>query len=289
MSELVKVATADAPYPDTLLLDADGSEEVVHSLIESGKLAYVRIKSFDDLEDYFFKEIVAKKRHFKMVIIDSISALSLKTRLHLTTDTSKRSNSTLVKENGLVRLWPNREAITTDQREYGQMAELISRLIIYFENVADTVVIIGHEAEEYKSEDAPAGSTQRIRTATGRNIPNLTPALWKFAEPLVGVLGRYGKALSRFEYNGVKYTAGTRILRLQESSEYVAKCRVRDTLPQAPELVVNPTMNDLIKICGGLPERVMLYGAPGSGKTTFAVSHLREQSKSQATPTAIAK
>ena len=67
--------------------------------------------------------------------------------------------------------------------------------------------------------------------------------------------------------------AGTRVLYLRGTDEFVAKYQVaREHSEKIPKYLLDPTMPKLMEILNKKPKVLTLYGPPGAGKTTLAVS-----------------
>lgn len=69
----------------------------------------------------------------------------------------------------------------------------------------------------------------------------------------------------------------TRILYLRRTEEFVAKyaCDLQTSMT-IPDGIVNPTLPKLYAQLGTKPPKMLLYGHPGAGKTTFAMSEIEE-------------
>jgi hypothetical protein len=89
--------------------------------------------------------------------------------------------------------------------------------------------------------------------------------MYHITEPMMGAEGE------------IRFPAYTRFLQLRDSEEFIAKTHVSPELDaKLPKILSNPTLPKLYEILGKKPSWALIYGSPGSGKTTLACSEAAE-------------
>ncbi len=191
--------------------------------------------------------------YYSRVVFDTISTASTTAMLNLSFDPSKGRK---------ISVWGQKADLQFTQADWGEM----SKMLIYFtRNLFElpgspTTVILCHEGER----EHPIDGTKIAS-------PDLNRMLLKDVYGLSDVVLRLGKVPQKIDIDGVSYPAGTRILRLLDAPRYLIKERVSYGT-KLPELFPNPTLTKYLNLFDPAlrPRKILIYGGPGVGKTTFS-------------------
>lgn len=122
------------------------------------------------------------------------------------------------------------------------------------------------------------GETERVDETLKANrlMPTVNPAL---VDPLTHASDSVFRLIQTTEdkvVKGVTHKRGTRVLYLRDDEDFIAKYNVPLGASDAvPKYLVNPVMATIEETLGDKPVFMLLYGRPGSGKTTLACSEAR--------------
>lgn len=269
MTTTAQPAPVSKPVPATkgkpLYIDIEKGRRSVLGYIQSGKVDLRACNSFEEVEKVVLGLVAQVKWDVKgvpqwtgknpaptAIIFDSISKLA---KITLQDVTLENPSS----------LWANRTRLAASTPGYGQLGNLLLRLMRFARALNIPLILT-------------AGERIRENQVTGATtyFPDFTP------EILSGFMHDCDTVLR------LSRTAGTRVARLQPDDNYYAKIRVPDNLPPAPDIVSNPkdktdwteTIKRLDTITGGIfapldesgeISPVLLYGTAGVGKTRLAV------------------
>jgi hypothetical protein len=129
------------------------------------------------------------------------------------------------------------------------------------------IIVIAHEKERFNDQFG-----MKMRE------PDVNPAY-------IGTLKARGSEVFRLKAvredilgpdGAVAVPRDTRVLYLRSGEDFECKFNVaRSRSESIPKYLLNPTMPKLIETLGKRPVFLVLYGHPGAGKTTFAVSDIQ--------------
>jgi len=240
----------------TLLLDCEEGHASVQDLIDAGTVQHIPIRTAGDLESATFA-LVDGELEADVVVLDGLSTLATVTRRQATLD------RTGVPER---KRFSMRQKIESNFGDYLNMSDILGLLMYTLRNLPSSLIITCHERDN-EDED----THQNVRGPALNNM---------LFNELVGnsdVLARLSILAKAGTSDGIKVEAG-RYLRLRGNDTVLAK--VRGTLGNSyPTLVKDPTLRELEKALGSAPKKVVIYGKPGTGKTTMACSLSREEEK----------
>lgn len=150
---------------------------------------------------------------------------------------------------------------------YNMAQQVVMRRLKNLAGRGVRLIVLAHEAERVDE-----------TTMTKKRQPDVNPA---FIGDLVGASSDVFRLFSVPEDivgQGGKVTvkADTRVLYLRRGEEYIAKYNVsRDRSESVPRYIVDPTLPKIVETLGKTPVFLTVYGHPGAGKTTLAVSALQ--------------
>jgi hypothetical protein len=242
----------------TLLVDVEGGAASVRDR-EGPNLRIEDAPDFPKVEEIFWR---IQRGYFTpdVVVIDTLTTMASTTRQDVVIDPKEIAGKSI---------WQNREKVIPAQRDWGIMTDLIGRLLRMYRQLPAVTVYVCHERER---EDPMTGAT--------KIGPDLNPALLQdviaFSDVVAHLL-----ILPEIEIDGHVYPAGTRRLRIVPDQKYMAKARA----PQGkaiPPILLNPTLPQLLSL--GIGRKIVVYGFPSAGKTTFACSGAGEPATKNTPP-----
>ena len=239
----------------------------IKGLIADGKVTRHPCTSYQEY-DTEVAALMPKIQPGDVVILDPITQLLDTTRSDAKLGTDPNVN-----------LWDKRTKYFEGDKNYLNVYQyaqnVVMRRLRNLRARGARVITIAHEDEVIDS------------TNTKRIGPQVNPALVGILEGQSSDIFRLVVVPSDIPNTDIK--AGTRVLYIRPSDEYVAKYNAealfkdgKITYPNPPRYLVNPTMREVFAAIGSKPEWLTLYGTPGSGKTTLAVSEaLIEEKKTK--------
>lgn len=253
MQTAPKVEPATLVKPDVpILIDTEKGHRSVSGFIKRGELRLVEARSFKAVEKVIW-EIESAPIKPRGIILDTITNFAATTILDVTKETPRG------------QIWENRTSLQSTQQQWGIMGGIIIRLLRVARSFGIPVYLTSHEGERY---DEAAGIS--------RHFPDLNNMLLKDVVQNADAVLRVYRSSAMFEADGKRYNAGTLAVRVMPNEQFYAKIRVPDDLPVPPAVLGNSSPNDwkpvvkrLYELTGGL-ESVVIYGAPGVGKTRLA-------------------
>jgi hypothetical protein len=230
--------------------DTERGTKSIGGLIRSGRVFVEKTPRFDDVETAVWKVLRGKIKP-DLVVIDTLTTLATTARLDMVLDPAQAAG---------MSLWDNRGKMTASQRDWGEMSDLINRLLRMVREYDVPSVFVCHEGER---EDPVTGMK--------KEGPDLNNAILKDVYALTDCLIRLSLSQDDAkDKDGTLYKAGTRVLRLASSAQAMAKIRIADDLPNPPSIIFEPTFTKFVEACGNeMPDNITLYGASGVGKTRF--------------------
>lgn len=269
MQTAVKPAETQTP-PKPLLIDTERGSKSVRGSIEAGKIDRVHVRKFTELEKIVWDLERGRTAKPSGMIFDTINSAYTGTL------------QDVVKENPS-GLWANRTALKASYNDFGQANDLFMRLLRVARNFKIPFIITAHDGER---EDADMGVTM--------HFPDLPRQLRHDVISNADTVLRVTRSANIVKIGSETYPKGTRLIQCSPSDAVYAKIRVPDNLPPAPDVIGNtsaenwaPAITKLHKVSGGLfaPDDegeispVIIYGAPGIGKTRLAVELLLTEQK----------
>lgn len=243
--------------------DGNGTDSLDDVLqAKTKEITHVPVSSYDEF-DRHVASIVSKVTLKDLVILDTLNMLATMTRGDMALGTDP-----------LALLWDQRHKITGNNN-HGASYEATGQMIIRrLKNLCRNgqgarIIVTCHEAEKLDESTIPP---------TKKRGPDVNPAL-------LGAL--LGSSSDVFRLRALKenitnddgqviLASGTRILELRETDEIMAKFHVPlGRVDQIKRALPNPTLPMLYEHLGKKPTWLTVYGASGSGKSTFVTSELR--------------
>lgn len=241
----------------TLLVDTEESRQSVQDLIDARTVDWIDARRFNAVESAY-RELWAKTIVADVVVVDTITTLATTTRQDLIIDPASSG--------GVAPLWDNRLNLKTKIGDWGDMSDLLNRMLRAYRELPQITVFCCHEGERTD----PTATTSIEKRGPDLNAAVLRDVIaWSDAVIRVSVLGQ------TIEVDGETYGPETRCLRLKPSASAMAKTRAALGRPYPEILFVRETDNALRKLeaaLGYLPKKITLYGPSGAGKTTTATS-----------------
>lgn len=235
------------------LLDCDGGSGSIASWIKSGKVQHFPAATFQDAEKAFF-EVLKNRNEYSRFVVDAWTRLSALTLSAVIVSPEKRASKSI---------WNMRDELKVQRQHWLEMSNM---MLDFLNNIQHglhpiPVVIICHEGER----ESPTDGT----TMYG---PDLNRALIRGTYEMSDCVVRIGRAPQDVTIDGKKYPRGTRVLRTEDTAQYMAKMRADVDGPKVPALIAEPTFSKFLDLVQPPLTKILLYGPSGAGKTTFACS-----------------
>jgi hypothetical protein len=250
-------ARAQPPAPTTtapLIIDTELGTRSVSGFIQRGEVVVKQAESFKEVEKIVWG-IEASKTRPAGVVLDTVTSLASKTSF----DVGHES----IPKNGI---WEGRFNLATTQPQWGVMSTCLILLARVCRSFGVPLIFTAHEGERH---DEASGSTL--------HFPDLNPMLLKDLVQNADAVLRVSRSSTIFESEGKRFPAGSRAIRCSPDEKYYAKIRIPDDAPSAPNLIGNddpkswkPAIERLWEIAQGPLHCIVIYGAPGVGKTRLA-------------------
>lgn len=239
--------------------DQNGTDSI-NSIIAKNQdsLTVIEVGSYEKF-DNISKDLLEDIVPGDLVILDTISMLADTTRTDykLGTDMTKS-------------YWKDKDRLVTDavtRNIYGAAGALIMRRLKNFRSMGARIIVTAHERSGY---DPNIPKSAKIR------IPDVNDDLCKSltgSSSLVCRLTINHDEVTDEEGN-VLLAVGQRLLQIKPSEDYYTKVHMDlESSYDLPDVISRPSTTKLAKILGHEPAWMTLYGPPGAGKTTFALSH----------------
>jgi len=241
--------------------DGNGTDSIADVL---GHKDFVRIPvtRYEDFDKHV-TSIVSKVTPKDTVIVDTLNMLAVTIRADINLGTDPTAT-----------LWEKREKYFKDKAGFGLYTAPTAMLIRQLKNLCRggegaKIIVTCHEAERVDETTVPP---------TRKRAPDLN------AELLGSLIGSSSDVfrlaiLDRDILNDkqeVVLKAGTRLLQLQATEEYMAKFQVPlSKVPSIKKQLANPTYPMLCEHLGKVPTWLTIYSPSGVGKSSFATSMLR--------------
>jgi hypothetical protein len=238
--------------------DGNGYDSVA-DIVESNKqqLSVFDVPNYE-VFDLKTTDLLGRIKKGDVVILDTISSLANTTRGDLKIGNDPTQS-----------YWAKRDKFMGDsmnRNAYDAAGQLILRRLKDFKAVGANIIVTVHESEREDMTVVPP-MKKRAPDVNAALMGNLIGSssdvvrLYVNADP---VLDGEGK---------VKYPARSRMLQLGPSDEFVSKVHVPlEMSGKVPQVIKRPSYPKLCKALGKTPTWVTVYGPPGAGKTTFALS-----------------
>jgi hypothetical protein len=241
------------------LCDSDrGGYESVQDKIDAGLVTRITVNTYKEFEAVVF-DLLPKVSAADTFILDTITSLAETTRgdMKMGNDPSQS-------------LWDKHRLYFGDKdtmNSYSAAQNMIMRPLMNLRARDMRIIVTAHEDEGIDA-----------ITQTKKRAPKLNPAFYDglmAAASDVFRLSMYTEDVLGND-NTVKIKAGTRVLYLKASHSlegWVAKSRNSvDVSEKMPKAMANPTIPKIEAVLQKRPGFLVLYGAPGCGKTTLSCS-----------------
>jgi hypothetical protein len=238
-----------------LYLDTEKGALSIRSRIKNGSIVRKYTPNITSLHAAAWSGLVRAKTKPDAVVIDTLTTLATTVRLDVVIDPRK--------VDGATDPWENRGLLTASQRDWGEMSDLIIR---------DLRMIRDNETEVPSVFVCHEGDREDPTTDIKKDGPDLNKMLLRDVYALSDLVVRiYLTDKTIKDKQDVVHPAGSRVLRIKANPASMAKCRFPDDVPEPDSpLIFDPTWEKLVDTYGGtIPERVLLYGPSGVGKTRF--------------------
>lgn len=239
--------------------DENGLDSV-QSVIDSNadKLLVVPIPSYETWDNYS-EPLMGKVKKGDVVILDTLSMFAETTRADL-----KLGND------ANIRYWQHRQKLLGESNygaDYKAAQQLIMRRLKNFVSLGANIIVTTHEKEK---ED------HLVSPPIKRRGPDLNDAL---LGNLIGSSSDVARLRVIFEdeFSGekLKFKRGQRVLEFGPSDEYMSKTHVGlEMSGKVPSAITRPSYTKVCKALAKKPTWLTVYGPPGCGKSTFALSML---------------
>lgn len=238
------------------LLDADlGGTDSVDHLIKAGLVKHIPIHSFPAYE-----EIVAKLLPIvgpdDLIILDTVTSFANTTRgdMKLGTDLS-------------ASLWDKRSVYFSDKNYltvYEAASQVIMRRLKNLRARGARIITTLHEDDQRDEISMTKKRAPAVNEAFYKALMAASSDVFPLSVVLEDQLDDQGN---------VKLAAGTRILHMRMSDDYVTKVHVpRHVSEKLPRGIKDPTLPKLYSVLQKRPSWLVIYGPPGAGKTSLACS-----------------
>ncbi len=241
--------------------DGNGTDSIA-DVLGNKDLTRIAVTRYEDFDKHV-TSIVSKVTPKDTVIVDTLNMLAVTIRADINLGTDPNST-----------LWDKRDKYFKDKMGFGLYTAPTAMLIRQLKNLCRggegaKIIVTCHEAERIDDTTVPP---------TRKRAPDLN------AELLGSLIGSSSDVfrltfLDRPILNDkqeVVLNAGTRILQLQATDEYMAKFQVPlSKVPSIKKMLANPTYPMLCEHLGKVPTWLTIYSPSGVGKSTFATSMLR--------------
>lgn len=241
--------------------DSNGTDSI-RDVLEHKDLKRISVTHYEEF-DRHVTSIVSKLTPKDTVIVDTLNMLAATTRtdFKLGTDPTEQ-------------LWGKRDRIIADKNYltvYTGAAQLILRHLKNCSRGGEgaRIIVTCHESERIDETTVPP---------TKKRSPDLN------AELLGSLIGSSSDVfrLTRLDEpitndrGEIVLAAGTRLLQLQATEEYLAKVQVPlSKVKDIKRALANPTLPMLYEHLGKVPTWLTVYSPPGVGKSTLVTSTLR--------------
>jgi len=238
--------------------DGTGNDSIA-DVVEEFKtdLIVKQINHYSQFDDSI-RKILPKLKPEDIVVVDPLNSLTARVR-----------GDVKLGEDWDVSYWDLRQKYIGDKDNWGAYtaaANLVMRRLQDVRNVGAKVITITHEAE--KKDDT-------VVPPVKKRAPDLNPELLtqivasssticRLSRQYEDLIGREGEVVLK---------SGARVLQIHPTEEAIAKYHV--SLKKARDIkqfISRPSLPKLWNHLGTHPSWLTVYGAPGTGKTTFAVS-----------------
>ena len=225
-----------------------GTNRAVSQDIESGRVVVYPASSAVSLGTAM-DSIKNQLDDLSHIVLDTIGTL-----------TTSLTNEILKRGGGSSQIWANPNAILTlTQQQWGQMSSRVILFLRDLQELGKPVIVVCHEGER-----------ENPYEGTIMHGPDLNKSLLKELYGMNDAIVRLGKLSGKTKINGVEYQTGTRVLRMIDSPQFMAKGGENSQVELLPE----PTLAKIAEMVRPFPQRMVLYGPPGAGKTWLAGSPL---------------
>jgi hypothetical protein len=242
--------------------DVDGSASIAHLIPDY--VQSFKINTYPDAEGIVWA-IKRGQIQCNMVVFDTVTGFVSRLRDALVYDPTMSGSGTPI--------WDNRKKLKADWDHFRGTSDLSNRIFLLMMTLSDIgvpCIFICHEksTEGMKSRVDPLSGEDKI-------IPNLQAGINECLYANSSAIVRLTNATLPFEYEGLAYPRGTRILVLNPTGESSAGMRVDWSRPVPPTFIPiqerDPyAFSRFVQIMGRVPQVTLLYGPPKIGKTTFA-------------------
>lgn len=191
-----------------------------------------------------------------MVVIDTISSLAATLRRNVRFSDLKATESVWKYKS----IWDRKDFMTV----YDMAEKMIMQRLKEIRNKGARVLVLCHEDKQTNE-----------RTLLESTGPELNPAFYKRLSEACSDMFRMSVTYAdeRNEEGKLIAKADSRILQLKSTLEVIAKYHVPlERAKTLPARIINPTLPKIYEKLGKKPSFMCVYGAPGLGKTTLALS-----------------
>jgi hypothetical protein len=244
------------------LLNADrGGVDSIAGLVEQGTVKHLPCPTFVAFDKHYQNLMSANLTSADLVILDTLTRMADTTRGDMKLGVDETAD-----------YWDKRSLYLGGDKNYLTVFEAATQFLMRrLRNISARgarVTVICHEDETLDPEAMVKKWAPAVNKALYQSLVGTCTDVFRLVEIMEEETLADGKVIP----------VGTRKLQLHKDDYAICKYQVTPqtdgTWPNVPKFVYNPNMHKVEKVLKKRPSFMCLYGAPGAGKTSLAVSEV---------------